>query len=82
MPRSAPESLDTDLAILASTPGSALNTAVAPINSDGVPGSGDFADGLYIGRQAVDTNTGKVYVCTATDGETTSTWALVGGQTA
>lgn len=81
MPRTS-ESFDTDLATLASTATSALNDAVSPIPKAGAPVSGDFASGLTIGRLAVNTATGVLYVCTATNGTTTSTWVPVGPQTA
>ncbi len=81
MPRTF-ESFDKDLAILASNPSSALNDAVKPIRKAGIPATNEFAAGLSIGDTAVDTTTGKLYVATATNGTTTSTWALVGGQTA
>jgi hypothetical protein len=81
MPRTY-ESFDKDLAVLASDPTSALNDAVAPIEKAGIPSTNEFASGLRVGRTAVDTTTGKLYVATATNGTTTSTWALVGGQTA
>lgn len=81
MPRSAPESLDTDLAVLASDRTSALHGATRPLTKAGALVSNDFADGLAVGDLAVDTTNGKAYICTATDGETTSTWTVVGAQT-
>ena len=80
MPRTY-ESFDKDLAILASSATSALNDAVRPLRKNGALASNDFASGLSIGDQAVDTATGKLYICTATNGTTTSTWAVVGAQT-
>lgn len=81
MPRTS-ESFDTDLAALIANPASAVNDAVTPIPKAGALVANDFADGAYIGRQAVDTTTGKLWVCTATNGTTTATWAIVGTQTA
>lgn len=82
MPRSAPESFDTDLATLAGNPTSALNDAMAPLEKAGALVANDFAAGLRVGRTAVNTATGVLYVCTATNGTTTSTWTVVGAQTA
>lgn len=81
MPRT-PESFDTDLATLLSDTTSASHDATNPIPKAGALAANDFADGAYIGRTAVDTTTGKLYVCTATNGTTTATWAIVGTQTA
>lgn len=81
MPRTS-ESFDKDLAALATSATSALNDAVRPIRKAGIPATNEFASGLSIGDTAVDTTTGKLYVATATNGTTTSTWGLVGGQTA
>lgn len=44
----------------------------------------DFAGyptGCRVGDFAVDTTTGKLYICTATNGSTTATWTVVGTQT-
>jgi hypothetical protein len=79
MPRT-PESFDTDLAALLSNTDSASHDAVNPIPSDGAPEANEFADGAYIGRTVVDTATGDLYICTATNGTTTATWGLVGSQ--
>lgn len=80
MPRTS-ESLDTDLAALASRKDSALNDAVRAYRKNGALASNDFAGQADVGDFAVDTTNGKVYVCTATNGTTTSTWAVVGAQT-
>jgi hypothetical protein len=81
MPRTS-ESFADDLAVLASDASSPLNDAIRPIRKAGIPATNEFASGLSIGDLAVDTTTGKLYVATATNGTTTSTWGLVGGQTA
>ena len=41
----------------------------------------DFAGLCIVGSLAVDTATPKLYQCTATNGTSTSTWAVVGLQT-
>lgn len=41
----------------------------------------DFAGSCAVGSLGVDTTTPKLYQCTATNGSTTSTWAVVGAQT-
>lgn len=41
----------------------------------------DFAGSCVVGSEAVDTTNGKLYICTATNGTTTSTWTVVGAQT-
>ena len=51
-----------------------------PLQKAGALVANDFADGLTVGRQAVATTTGVVYVCTATNGSTTATWVVVGAQ--
>lgn len=40
----------------------------------------DFAGQCAIGSLAKNTVNGVVYVCTATNGSTTSTWTVVGAQ--
>lgn len=82
MPRSAPESFDTDLAALLDNPTSASNDATRPLRKGSALVSGDFAGQVEIGATAVNTATGVLYVCTATNGTTTATWAVVGAQTA
>lgn len=47
----------------------------------GALASNDFAGQCIVGSLAVDTTTPKLYQCTATNGSTTSTWAVVGAQT-
>ena len=41
----------------------------------------DFAAGLAIGALGLDITNGKLYICTATNGTSTSTWTVVGAQT-
>lgn len=82
MPRTAPESLDTDLAIMVSQPDSALRDALNPsFEKAGALAANDFAGLVEVGNTAVDTTAGKLYICTATNGTTTSTWVVVGTQT-
>jgi len=81
MPRSAPESFDTDLAILAADPTSALHDATKPLQKAGALAANDFAGKVQVGSTAVNTTNGTLYVCTATNGTTTATWAVVGAQT-
>lgn len=47
----------------------------------GALAANDFAGQCIVGSLAVDTSTPKLYQCTATNGSTTSTWAVVGAQT-
>lgn len=42
--------------------------------------SNDFAATCAVGSLGVDTTNGKEYICTASNGSTTSTWAVVGSQ--
>lgn len=82
MPRSAPQSIDTDLATLASSTTSALHDAIGvPRRKAGALVANDFASGLAVGDTAVDTTNGKLYICTVTNGTTTATWVVVGAQT-
>lgn len=37
----------------------------------------DFAGKCVVGSMAINTSAGTIYMCTATNGSTTSTWALV-----
>lgn len=55
--------------------------ASRPLEKAGALATNDFAAGLVVGRQAVDTTNGKLYICTVTNGTTTSTWVVVGAQT-
>jgi hypothetical protein len=41
----------------------------------------DFAGYCQVGSVATDVSNGKLYICTATNGTTTSTWVSVGSQT-
>lgn len=81
MPRSAPESFDTDLAVLAADPTSQLHDATRAFRKAGALASNDFAGQAEVGDFAVDTTNGKAYVCTATNGTSTTTWVVVGTQT-
>lgn len=47
----------------------------------GAVNANDFAGQCVVGSLAVDTTTPKLYQCSATNGTTTSTWAVVGAQT-
>lgn len=56
------------------------SAAGKPTNKAGVLVANDYAP--VIGRRAVDTSIGKLYICTATNGTTTTTtWTIVGAQT-
>lgn len=59
-------------------PGNGLRT---PLQKAGALVANDFAGQCVVGSQAIDTTNGKNYVCTATNGTTTSTWTVVGAQT-
>lgn len=52
-----------------------------PLEKAGALATNDFAAGLVVGRLGVDSTNGKLYICTATNGTTTSTWTVVGAQT-
>lgn len=79
MPRTY-ESFDKDLAVMASNPENALHDATHPFRKDGAPVANDFAGQAQVGSLAVDTTTGTLYSCTATDGATTATWVVTGTQ--
>jgi len=40
----------------------------------------DFAGNCVVGSLAINTTGGVLYICTATNGSTTSTWVVVGTQ--
>lgn len=46
----------------------------------GALAANDFAGSCVVGSLAIDTTNGKLYICTATNGTTTSTWTVVGAQ--
>jgi hypothetical protein len=46
----------------------------------GALSANDFAGQCRVGSEAVDTTNGKLYICTVTNGTTTSTWVVVGAQ--
>ena len=52
----------------------------APFQKAGALAGNDFAGNCVVGSLAVDTTAGKLYICTATNGSTTSTWVVVGTQ--
>jgi hypothetical protein len=52
-----------------------------PLRKAGALSANDFAGACYVGSLAMDVTNGKLYVCTATNGSTTSTWVSVGSQT-
>jgi hypothetical protein len=60
-------------------PGDGLNSP--PFQKAGALVANDFAGNCIVGSLAVDTTAGKLYICTATNGTTTSTWTVVGAQT-
>lgn len=51
-----------------------------PFTKAGALAGNDFANGLTVGSMAVDVTNGKLYICTVTNGTTTSTWVVVGTQ--
>ena len=51
------------------------------IISAGAPGANGFAGQVALGGLCIDVTNAKLYICTATNGTTTSTWAVVGTQT-
>lgn len=52
-----------------------------PILNAGAPGANGFAGRCKVGSLLIDRTAGKLYICTATNGTTTATWAVVGTQT-
>ena len=52
-----------------------------PLQKGGPLVANDFAHGLVVGRRAIDTVNGMLWICTAANGTTTSTWTVVGAQT-
>ncbi|OKI47302.1 hypothetical protein [Micromonospora sp. CB01531] len=47
----------------------------------GALAANDFAGQCAVGSLAINTSAGVLYICTATNGTTTSTWVTVGSQT-
>ncbi len=59
-------------------PGDGLNST--PFQKAGALVANDFAGNCVVGSLAIDTTAGKLYICTVTNGTTTSTWVVVGTQ--
>ena len=57
-----------------------VNGLTRPIQKFGALAANDFAGLCLVGSLAIDRTAGKLYICTATNGTTTSTWAVVGTQ--
>jgi hypothetical protein len=51
-----------------------------PLVKAGALAANDFAGQVALGGLAIDTTNAKLYICTATNGTTTSTWTVVGTQ--
>jgi hypothetical protein len=51
-----------------------------PFKKAGALSANDFAGQCAVGSLASDVTNGKLYVCTATNGTTTSTWTVAGTQ--
>lgn len=47
----------------------------------GAPGANAYAGSVAVGGVLIDTTNGKAYICTATNGSSTATWAVIGSQT-
>ena len=47
-----------------------------PFTKSGAVAANDFAGSCAVGSMAIDTTNGKLYVCTATNGTSTATWAV------
>jgi hypothetical protein len=47
----------------------------------GAPSANEFAGQVALGGLLVDVTGAKLYICTATNGTSTATWAVVGTQT-
>lgn len=56
------------------------NGLMRPILKAGAFVANDSAGQVVVGGLGIDTTNGKLYICTATDGSTTSTWVVVGTQ--
>lgn len=54
---------------------------VKSLTKAGALATNDFPVGLTVGTLGVDLTNGKLYICTAANGTTTSTWTVVGTQT-
>jgi hypothetical protein len=54
---------------------------VADFTGAGAPAANALAGTCAVGDRYTDTTGGKLYICTATNGTTTSTWVSVGSQT-
>jgi hypothetical protein len=52
-----------------------------PITKAGAFVANDFAGTVVLGGLGIDTTNAKLYICTATNGTTTSTWTVAGTQT-
>ena len=50
------------------------------IENAGVPAANSFAGQVRLGGMCIDTTNAKLYICTATNGTTTTTWTVVGTQ--
>jgi len=57
-----------------------VNGLNAPIIKAGALVANDFAGVVALGGLAIDITGAKLYICTATNGTTTSTWTVVGAQ--
>lgn len=57
-----------------------VNGLYSPILKAGALVANDFAGQVALGGLAIDTTGAKLYICTATNGSTTSTWTVVGAQ--
>jgi hypothetical protein len=53
---------------------------MAVFQKAGALAGNDLAGACIVGSLAIDTTNGKLYICTATNGTTTSTWTVVGAQ--
>jgi hypothetical protein len=54
---------------------------MAVFQKAGALSANDLAGACVVGSLAIDTTNGKLYICTATNGSSTSTWVSVGSQT-
>jgi hypothetical protein len=58
----------------------ATNGLGSPIQKAGALVANDFAGQVVLGGLAIDTVGAKLWICTATNGTTTTTWTVVGTQ--
>ncbi len=56
------------------------NGTRAPLTGTGAPAANLGAGTVAVGAKYLNTTSGTEYICTATNGSTTATWAVTGAQ--